>query len=188
MMPPTAVVEGRDYLEAISRPAGFVLQKPFRYVGYFMAKIGVVVFAAIIGGAILALAWGIIAACMTLVHPDNEVIRKAWELATLTATPPALEDGPAAPPGLPELAMASVGWASTAVFFAWLCVVSQSADLITYLLMRYRIEGATFDQVTVAEERLQLLPNATQTAKQAEEARKRFDQAKANEAAQPAPK
>jgi hypothetical protein len=84
--------------------------------------------------------------------------------------------------------MASVGWASTAVFFAWLCVVSQSADLITYLLMRYRIEGATFDQVTVAEERLQLLPNAIQTAQQAEEARKRFDQAKANEAAQPAPK
>jgi hypothetical protein len=147
-----------------------------------------VVFAAIIGGAIFALAWGIIAACMTLVHPDNEVVRKAWELATLTATPPALEDGRAAPPGLPELAMASVGWASTAVFLAWLCVVSQSADLITYLLMRYRIEGATFDQVTVAEERLQLLPNATQTAQQAEEARKRFDEAKANEAAQPAPK
>lgn len=177
MMPPTAVVEGRDYLEAVSRPAGFVLQKPFRYIGYMAAKLGVVVFAAVTGGAVFALAWAIVAGCATILGA-GDVFAQAWKLAQghVISDPEAQAGG---------LAIASVGWASVGVFAAWLCVVSQSADLITYLLMRHRIEGATFDQVFVAEDRLQMLPNANQTAEQAEEARKRYDAQQAAETAKP---
>jgi hypothetical protein len=50
------------------------------------------------------------------------------------------------------------------------------ADVLTYMLMRYRVDGVTFDVITVAEERLQLLPSAEETAEQAEEARRRHDQ------------
>jgi hypothetical protein len=177
LMPATAVVEGRDYLEALSRPAGFVLQKPFRYAAYFLAKLAVVALAAVAGGAVLALAWLLIAACLYAVGA-SDVVAAVWAAAT---DPAPLTDTP----NLPPFVMASIFWGSVGMLVCWLSVVSQCADLITYLLLRYRIEGTTFDQVMVASERLALFPTATETAAQAEEARQRFD---ARQAAQAAPK
>ncbi|MBX3473696.1 MAG: hypothetical protein KF754_04880 [Planctomycetes bacterium] len=167
MMPAAAVVEGRDYLEAFSKPAGFVLQKPFRYAGYLLAKVLVVLLATVAGALVLGLAWGLVAGCMAVVGAW-EVIEGAW---VITSQPQAAIETAQ----LPHFAVASVFWASVATLLCWLSAVSQSADLLTYLLMRYRIEGATFDQVAVAEERLKQLATAIQTAEQAEEARKRFD-------------
>lgn len=176
MMPATAAVEGRDVLEAVSRPAGFVLQKPFRYMGYLLAKFAVLLFATILGAGALALAWAIIAGCMSLVG--------AGEIATMACRVAILTDLPAEPmEHLPAFAVASVFWASVATLAAWLCVVAQAADLITYLLMRYRIEGATYEQIMIPQERLAMLPTAIETAQQAEEARQRFDQQEAAKSA-----
>lgn len=171
MMPATAVVEGRDYLEALSRPAGFVLQKPFRYAAYQLAKLGVLAVAALAGAAVFALAWAIIAGCMTLVGA-GDVVRGACNITMSPTGQSPLENPPA-------FAAASVFWASGAVLLAWWSVVAQCCDLVTYLLMRYRIEGTTFDQVMIAEERLAMLPTAEDTAKQAEHARQRFDEQQA---------
>jgi len=177
MMPATAVVEGRDYLEAFSRPAGFVLQKPFRFVGYFLAKLAVVAVAAVLGAIVLGLAWAIVLGCMHIVGATQLA-----ESSLMAARDPGVI---ASLDELPPVVVASVFWASVGMLVSWLSVVSQSADLLTYLLMRYRIEGTTFDQVMVAEERLKLFPTAVETAAEAEEARKRFD-AKQPETAEPA--
>lgn len=167
MMPAAACVEGRDYLEALSRPAGFVLQKPFRYAGYLAAKAGVVLTAALLGSLVLGVAWAIIAGCMYLVGA-GDVAGAAYTAATEPA-PVMTSDH------WPPFVLASVFWGSVLMLVCWLSVVSQCTDLITYLLMRYRIEGTTFEQVMVAEERLKLFPTAQDTAAEAEEARKRFD-------------
>lgn len=180
MMGPTAVVEGRDYLEALSRPAGFVLQKPFRYAAYMAAKLGVVVTAAIAGALVLGLAWGIVAGCMWLVGAGDLA---AQGLEATTNPGPLLLSNE-----IPPFVIASIFWASVGMLLCWLSAVSQCADLITYLLMRYRIEGTTFDQVMVAEDRLKLFPTAEQTAAEAEEARKRFDAQQAAKPAAEAPK
>jgi hypothetical protein len=60
------------------------------------------------------------------------------------------------------------------VYLSWLMVVALAADQLVYLLMRYRVDGVPFSAITVAEEKL-ALPNAVETAEQAEEARKRYD-------------
>lgn len=171
MMPATAVVEGRDYLEAVTRPAGFVLQKPFRYLGYLVSKAATVALAALLGALVLGIAWALVAGCMIAVGAD-QVVYGAYKLST-SPTPLMEQDQ------LPQLAVASVFWASVAGLICWLAVVAQCADLLTYLLMRNRIEGTTFDQVAVVEERLRRFPTAVETAAEAEEARKRFDAAQA---------
>ena len=68
-------------------------------------------------------------------------------------------------------------------------VVSLSTDLLINLLMRYRVDGVTFDKVMVAEEHVDPLKSAVETAEEAEAARKRFDEAekaKSEDAPQPA--
>jgi hypothetical protein len=77
-------------------------------------------------------------------------------------------------------AIGVVVWSSAFVLLAWLMVVALSCDTLIYLLMRYRVDGVTFDKITVAEEKLKVLKTATETATQAEEARKRYDEATAN--------
>jgi hypothetical protein len=67
MMGPTAVVEGRDYLEAISRPMSYVMQRPARYAAYWLAKLGVLAASALAGVAVLAIAWGMVALALWLV-------------------------------------------------------------------------------------------------------------------------
>ncbi len=181
MMPATAVVEGRDYLEALSRPAGYVLQKPFRYAGYLLAKLGVVVVALVLGGLVLAGAWAVIAGCIYLTG-GPEMCARSLQVALAPWETPPLEQ-------LTPFALASLFWASVGLLVCWLSVVCQGCDLISYLLMRYRIEGTTYDQIMVAEERLKLYPTAQDTEAEAEAARKRFDEQQGTEksAEKPAP-
>lgn len=167
MMPATAVVEGRDYLEALSRPAGYVLQKPFRYAGYLLAKLAVVLVALVLGGLVLAGAWAVIAGCI-YVTAGPETYARSLQVAMAPWESPPLEQ-------LTPFALASLFWATVGLLVCWLSVVSQGCDLIIYLLMRYRIEGTTYDQVLVAEDRLKLYPTAQDTEAEAEAARKRFD-------------
>jgi hypothetical protein len=175
MMPPTAVVEGRDYLETVSRPVSYVMQRPGRYFAYWTAKLGMVAASALAGCVVLALAWGMVAGALWLVG-QGELVHGAWLQATLSGDPE-LHVAPVA------FGLAVGAWSTLFLLLAWLVVVSLSADLLIYLLMRYQVDGVTFDKITVAEERVQALKTAVETAEEAEQARQRFDAAQARDPA-----
>lgn len=175
MMAPTAVVEGRDYLETVSRPVSYVMQRPGRYFAYWAAKLGVVTASALAGAAALALAWGFVAFALWLIG-QGELVGAIWLQATVSGDP-AAEVAPAA------FGLAVAAWSTVFLLGAWLMVVWLCADLVIYLLMRYRVDGVTFDKITVAEERLQAVKTAVDTAEEAEEARQRFDAAQAKDPA-----
>lgn len=175
MMAPTAVVEGRDYLEVISRPVSYVMQRPGRYFACWAAKLGVVTASALAGSAALAVAWCFVACALWLIG-QGELVGATWIQATVSGDP-AAEVAPAA------FGLAVAAWSTVFLLGAWLMVVWLSADLLIYLLMRYRVDGVTFDKITLAEERLQAVKTAVDTAEEAEEARLRFDAAQAKDAA-----
>lgn len=167
MMGPTAVVEGRDYLEVVSRPMSYVMQRPGRYFSYWAAKIGVLAACTLAGAAVMAVAWGFVAVALWLIGQGG-MVRSAFDFALGGGE---FEQGPAA------FGIAVVAWGSGFVLIAWLMVVSLSTDLLIYMLMRYQIDGVTFDKIMVAEEHVDPLKTAEQTAEEAEAARKRFDEA-----------
>lgn len=174
MMGPTAMVEGRDYFEVVTRPMSYVMQRPCLYTGYWLAKIGVVASSALFGGAVLTIAWAMIAGALWMVGQADLVG---------DATAVVVNAPNAAPVGASHaFVLGLMFWASVGLLGCWLSAVSLSCDAIIYLLMRYRIDGITFDKITLAEERLQQLPSAADTARQAEEARQRFDEKQAEEA------
>ncbi|MCA8916169.1 MAG: hypothetical protein KDB90_12225 [Planctomycetes bacterium] len=168
MMGPTAVVEGRDYLEVVSRPMSYVMQRPGRYFSYWAAKLGVLAACMLAGGAVLAVAWGFVWLALWLIG-QSETAEAAYRFAVGTG---GLETNLAA------FGIAVVAWGSGFLLIAWLMAVSLSTDLIIYMLMRYQIDGVTFDKIMVAEEHTDPLKTAVETAEEAEEARKRFDEAK----------
>lgn len=174
MMGPTAVVEGRDYFEAVSRPMSYAMQQPGRYFCYLLMKVLTVGVAALLGTAVLALAWCLAFAALW-VTGQGEVVALALDQA---------QGAPAGPHLLPTL-MAGLAWGTLGLLIAWLMVVSLNCDLLAYLLMRYRVDGVTFDEIAIAQDKLKLYPTALETAAQAEEARKRHDEQQAK--AQPEP-
>ena len=175
MMGPTAVVEGRDYLEALSRPMSYVMQRPGRYAVCWLGKLGVVTASALAGVATLAVAWGMLAGGLWLVGQG--------ELVTEVAAHATVADEVKQGASLLVLGLAAAVWLSVFMLAAWLMVVSLCADQIIYLLMRYRIDGVTFDKITVPEARLKRFKNAVETEAEAEAARKRFDEQQAEKAA-----
>jgi hypothetical protein len=175
MMGPTAVIEGRDYLEAISRPMSYVMQRPGRYFAYWAAKLGVLAASGLAGGTVLAIAWGLVALALWLVG-QGELVTSALSEVTASGTA-SFKASPAA------FGIAVVFWSSTFVVTSWLMVVALSADTLIYMLMRYRVDGVTFDKIVVVEEKPVPPKTATETAAEAEEARKRFDEAAANASA-----
>jgi hypothetical protein len=172
MMGPTAVIEGRDYLEAISRPMSYVMQRPGRYFAYWAAKLGVLAASTLAGGAVLAIAWGFVALALWLIG-QGELVSSALTEVTASGTA-SFEASPTA------FGIAVVFWSSTFVLASWLMVVALAADTLIYMLMRYRVDGVTFDKIVVVEEKPAALKTATETAGEAEEARKRFDEATAS--------
>lgn len=169
LMGPTAVVEGRDYFEVLSRPMSYVMQRPGAYFGYTLVKLGMLLVSAFAGALVLGIAWGMIAGALWLIG-QGELVAGTWTAITST-------EGVAGAPH--ALGLGLMFWASLAIFACWLSVVGSNCDVITYMLLRYKIDGVTFDKIAVVEERLRRLPNAEETAAQAEEARKRFDKSKA---------
>jgi hypothetical protein len=165
MMGPCAVLEGRDLFEAVSRPISYLFQRPGRYVQCLLAKLATAAVAALLGALALALAWGMISGAIWLIGPQG-LAGEIWSQVLVT--------GESARPAAKLIA--ALFWGSSGLLAAWLMAVCLCADVLTYMLMRYRVDGVTFDVITVAEERLQLLPSAEETAEQAEEARRRHDQ------------
>ena len=170
MMAPTAVVEGRDYLEVVSRPMSYVMQRPGRYFAYWLAKLGVLAGSAVAGVAVLAIAWGLVGAAMWLTGQGDLAV----EAMRQAQADPDLET-----PTEMAMGIAVVFWGTVFMLATWLAVIGLSCDTIIYLLMRYRVDGVTFDKIAVAEERLALADTAVETAEQAEQARKRFDEQQA---------
>ncbi|MCC6466581.1 MAG: hypothetical protein IT463_14665 [Planctomycetes bacterium] len=175
MMGPTAVVEGRDTIEALSRPIGYVLQAPLRYLAYMAAKLGVTALSSVAGGLCLALTWGILWVFIRLAG-NSAALDGAVAVATARADVDFASQPVAA-------ILAAAFWGTVGLWLCWLMVVALCADLIVYLLLRYRLDGVTMEKLAIVEERLAKLPTAVETAAEAEEARKRFD---AQQAAQPA--
>jgi hypothetical protein len=173
MMGPAAVVEGRDYFEAVSRPISYAIQQPGRYFVYLLLKLMTVVVSALVGGAVLAIGWLMILGALWIVGL-NELVAAIRNAAM------------GRPEDLMPTLLASILWASVGLLAAWVMTVSLIADLLVYLLMRYRVDGVTFDAITDAEEKLKQLPTAVETAAQAEEARRRWDEQQAG-AAEPKP-
>ena len=155
------------------------MQRPGRYFSYWAAKLGILAACALAGCAVLVLAWVFVAGALWLIG-QGEMAEAAFNFAVGGGR---FEEGPVA------FGIAVVMWGSAFVLLAWLMVVSLSTDLLIYMLMRYRVDGVTFDKVMVAEEHLDPLKTAVETAEEAEEARKRFDEAekaKSEDAPQPA--
>lgn len=172
MMGPTAVVEGRDYLEVLSRPMSYVIQRPGRYACYIAAKVGVMAASLLAGLAALGVAWGLVGLALWVIGQGDlatESIRQ------IQADPEVLE------PSQMATGVAVVFWGSVFMLASWLAVIGLSCDTIIYMLMRYRVDGVTFDKIAVAEERLALAKTALDTAEAAEEARKRFDEQQKSE-------
>jgi hypothetical protein len=168
LMGPAAVIEGRDHLEALSRAMSYVMQRPGRYFAYWAAKLGVMAASLLVGAATLGVMWAMVAGALWLVG-QGDVAAHAVKEATATGSGN-FEGSPAA------FSIGVVFWASTFVLFSWWMVVGLSCDVLIYMLMRYRVDGVTFDKITVAEEQLDKLKTAVETAQQAEESRERHDE------------
>jgi hypothetical protein len=170
MMAPAAVTEGRDYFEAFSRPVSYVMQQPGRYIGYMLAKCFVTLVSGAVGALVLLVAWGLVALALMFVGLGPLVTEVATELVPAGGETDTLQ-----PASLHASLIALLFITSVANWLAWLMVVALSADQIVYMLMRYNVDGVPFNAITVAEDKLQNLPTAVETAEEAEEARKRND-------------
>jgi hypothetical protein len=177
MMGPTAAVEGRDYLETVSRPMSYVLQQPGRYFAYWAAKLGVMAGSALAGALALALAWILAGGALWLTGQGG---------LALDAASQAMADPEVTGTSDMAMAIAVVFWASMFALVAWLMVVGLACDMIIYLLMRYRVDGVTYDKIAMADDHAPG-KSAVDTAAEAEQARVRFDeqQARAEEPAAP---
>lgn len=165
---PAAVIEGRDYFEALSRGVSYVMQRPGRYFAYLSAKLGVMAASLAVGATVLAVTWLLVAGALWLVG-QGEVASRAFSAATADGVS-SFQSSPAA------FSIGMVFWGTVFVLCAWLMVVGLSADVLIYLLMRYRVDGVTFDEITIVSEQLKKFKNAIETADEAEEARKRHDE------------
>ncbi len=171
MMGPTAVVEGRDYFEALTRPMSYAMQQPGRYLCYQGGKLLTVVVSALLGAAALAIGWALIVAALWIVG-EWSLVQSAWHEASGRG------EG-ARDVRVLAMLVAGLFWGSVGLLATWLMTVCLCTDLIVYLLMRYRVDGVTFDAIAIAEDKLKIYPRATETAEQAEAARKRFDEQQA---------
>lgn len=177
LVAPTAGIEGRDYFEAVSRPMSYVMQNVGRYVLYWIAKLGVVAASAIAGLAVLGVAWAMVGAALWLTGQGELAAAAVRE--SLASGAGDLSEAPT------PFGIAVVVWISAFLLAGWLLVVWLSCDTIMYLLLRYRIDGVTFDRVMIPEEAIRALPSAVETAEQAEESRRRHDEQAGGDLANP---
>ncbi len=165
MVGPVAVIEGRDHFEAVTRPMSYVMQRPGAYLVAWLVRCLTVAVSAAVGALVLAAAWGMVLGALWLVG----LIKAGWTAMNMAAAQAIGDDSPL------SFAIALGVWASIGLYAAWLLSVILNANVILYLLMRYQVDGAPFDTITVAEETLEQVKTPVETAAEAEEARKRGD-------------
>lgn len=147
LMIPAAVVECRDLMDVISRACSYVVQRPLRYLAGLIMKKLVVVASAALGLLVLGLAWAMVAAALWLVGEGA----LATQLITLV-----LRDGGEIPveSQVTVALFGGVFYGSALLTLGWLMTVSAATDVILYMLLRYEVDGVTFDEIMIPQEHL----------------------------------
>lgn len=148
LMAPASAVEAHDIFESASRSVAFVMQEPLRYAWNWLGKILVMLLSALLGATVLAVAWGLVALAFWIVGASDTIVAM-WDYSVMFRDVAANLENPA-------LALGAVFWGSVVALFAWLMVVGLNADLINYMLMRYHVDGATMDEITMPEDIMKL--------------------------------
>ncbi|GIK53051.1 MAG: hypothetical protein BroJett014_20240 [Planctomycetota bacterium] len=159
LMPPAAVMECRDFMDVVSRATAYVLQRPLRYLLGLLLKLLVVIGAALVAAATLAAAWALILGALWLVG-EGELAHSTWSLVARSGDPL----GPFTPAAS---LFAAVFYASALVALGWLMTVSAATDTLLYCIMRYEVDGITFDEIMIPQEFAQRHLTAADTHEQA---------------------
>lgn len=170
LMTPAAVIECRDLMDVISRASAYVLQRPFKYIFGLLAKLGVTVAAAAVSGAVFLLAWALIYVALVAVG-EGEFALSAYHMTRRSGS---VDDAH----GLGAVCFAAAFWGSAIIWAGWVLTVGAATDVYLYLVMRYEVDGVTFDEIMIPTEHLK------QHSLTAEDTRKQ--QLAAQEAAQAA--
>ncbi|MCC6573876.1 MAG: hypothetical protein IT462_08795 [Planctomycetes bacterium] len=178
LMGPAAVVEGHDVLEALSRAVSYLYQRPFRFLGYALFQLIGKVAALAFSALVLCLSWGFVAVGLYIVGEGA----LAEQSVRLALAPGSVFPAPEATSGVPHVVilpaarmLAGLFW-STALFAAgWWLVVVLGMDLFRYLLLRYEVDGVTYNEIMdpqqymAAHKHLNAIESAEQAAKSREE-------------------
>ncbi len=166
-MPPAAVVEGHDILEAVSRAISYMYQRPFRFVAYFAVKLGVKAAALLLAALLLAGTWAFLLGGLYVV--GEGVI--ASDVLTIIFNPSNIGEDTS----MIAHSLGGIFWSTAAVALGWWVVLALGSDLMMYLLLRFDVDGITYDEVMdpqeymAAHRHLNALETAEQAAKSLEE-------------------
>ncbi|MCC6149921.1 MAG: hypothetical protein IT461_06705 [Planctomycetes bacterium] len=147
MMTPAAVIECRDLMDVVSRAAAYVLQRPFRYLAGLCAKLGVTLVAAVVGGAVFLLAWALIYLALVMVGEGDlalssyRLVRRSGEVRADLVTGAAF--------------FAAAFYGSAMIWLGWFLTVGAASDVILYMVMRYEVDGVTFDEIMIPQEHIE---------------------------------
>lgn len=168
MMPPAAVLECRDLMDVVSRAASYFLQRPFKYLAGLGVKAVMVAVSALAGGAVFLLAWALLYLALLMVG-EGELALRAYHLVRRRGDLAISQQFGA-------VLLAALFYASAIIWAGWLLVISAAADVILYLVMRYDVDGVTFDEIMIPQEHLAahaLTADDTHRQQQAAEAQAR---------------
>lgn len=162
LMPPAAVMECRDVMDVVSRATAYVLQRPLRYLLGLTLKLGVMLGAAFVAILALGLAWALILGALWLVG-EGEIAQSTLSLVTRSGEPL----GPATPAAA---LFAAVFYASALLALGWFMTVGAATDTLLYCIMRYEVDGVTFDEIMIPQEFVKRHLSAADTHEQAKAA------------------
>jgi hypothetical protein len=141
LMTPAAVIECRDLMDVVSRAAAYVLQRPL------CAKLGVTLVAAIVGGAVFLLAWALIYLALVIVG-EGDLALSSYHLVRRSGdVRPDLVTGAAF--------FAAAFYGSALIWLGWFLTVGAASDVILYMVMRYEVDGVTFDEIMIPQEHIE---------------------------------
>ncbi len=148
LMPPAAVIECRDLMDVVSRAAAYVLQRPLRYFWGLVVKLFVTLGAALVGTTVLLGGWALVYLALLIVG-EGELALSAYHLVRRSGDV-AVEHSFGA------LCIGAIFSASVLLALGWLMTVSLAADVILYMVMRYEVDGVTFDEILIPQEHIRL--------------------------------
>jgi hypothetical protein len=148
LMTPAAVIECRDLMDVVSRATAYVLQRPLRYLWGMCVKFAMTLGAAIVGATLLLSAWGLVYLALVIVG-EGDLALSAYHLARRSG-------GIALGHSLGAICFTVMFYSSVLVAVGWLMTVSMACDLILYMVLRYEVDGVTFDEILIPQEHIKL--------------------------------
>lgn len=147
MMPAAAVLECRDLMDVVSRAASYFLQRPFKYMAGLFTKAAMVAASAVAGGAVFLLAWALLYWALVMVG-EGDLALRAYHLVRR-------QGDLAISQHFGAVLLAGLFYASAIIWAGWLLVICAAADVILYMVMRYEVDGVTFDEIMIPQEHLE---------------------------------